>query len=110
MKNFIQIGDTIDFVAPSGGVTSGVPLIIGSFFIVPVATKLESETFAGVVEGVVSGMPKLSADVVAVGDKLNFNDATDELQKATSTLDGVVTATKAAGNGVTSVEGKLTPV
>ena len=110
MKNFSKPGDSLDLIAPSGGVVSGLAYIIGaSIFAVAVATKAATETFAGIVEGVVT-LPKLTTDVVAAGDKLNWNDTNDELQKATSDLDGVATAVVAAGNGVTSLAVKLTPL
>lgn len=52
MKTFRQHGDTVDFVAPSGGVTSGVPVVIGTAFAIPVADAAEGETFAGCMVGV----------------------------------------------------------
>ena len=109
MKNFIQQGDTLDLIAPTGGVVSGVAVLIGSILAIPVATKAQTETFAGVVEGVVD-LPKLSANVMAVGDKVNWNDTNGELQLATTDLDNVATVIVAAGNGVTTVRVKLTPV
>lgn len=110
MKNMVQPGNTLDLIAPSGGVVSGLAYIIGAaIFAVAVASKAATETFAGVVEGVVE-LPKLTTDVVAQGDKLHWNDTNDELQKATSDLDDVCTAVEAAGNGVLTVKVKLTPI
>lgn len=49
------------FTAPTGGVTSGVPLIIGSLFVVP-AFDAESDTESeGATVGVYE-LPKVSAD------------------------------------------------
>lgn len=109
MKNFSQPGNTLDLVAPSGGVVSGNAFIIGSIFAVANATKAAGEVVAGDVEGV-HELDKLVTNVVAVGAKLNFNNTNKELQLATSDLDGVATAIEAAGNGVTKVKVKLTPV
>jgi predicted RecA/RadA family phage recombinase len=109
MKNFIQPGDTLDLIAPTGGVVSGEGYLIGSIFAVAFATKAATETFAGKVEGVFE-MDKLTTDVVAAGDKLNWNDTNKEWQKATSDLDNAATAVEAAGNGVTSLKVRLTPV
>lgn len=109
MKNFIQPGDTLDLIAPSGGVVSGLGFIIGQIFAVAVATKAATETVAGLVEGVVDH-PKLLANVMAVGVKVNFNDATKELQLATTTLDAVATVVEAAGNSDATVKVKLTPL
>lgn len=108
MKNFLQPGDSVDVDAPND-VTSGEGVVIGSLFGVATATKLSGERVALGVKGVYS-LPKLSANVMAVGIKVNFNNANKELQIATSTLDNVATVLKAAGNGVTEVEVRLTPV
>ena len=42
---FVHSGKVLDMVAPSGGVTSGVPLIIGSVFGIPEVTALINEQF-----------------------------------------------------------------
>lgn len=52
MKNFVQNGRNLDFVAPAGGVISGVPLLIGALIVVPAITAAEGMPFAGWVEGV----------------------------------------------------------
>lgn len=110
MKNFSQPGDSLDLIAPSGGVVSGAPVLIGtSILAVPVATKAQTETFAGQVEGVFE-LDKLTSDVMAVGNKVNWNNSNKEFQNATSTLDDAATITEAAGNGDTTVKVKLTPV
>jgi len=110
MKNFIQPGNSIDIVAPSGGTVSGEAIKIGdTLFGVASATRAENEDAAIEVEGVFE-LPKLSSDVVAVGKKLNWNDTNDELQLATSDLDNVATAVEAKGNGDTLIKVRLTPV
>lgn len=52
MKNFVSSGATLDFTAPGGGVTSGVPVKIGEAIVIPVVSAAAGETFAGAVEGV----------------------------------------------------------
>ena len=108
-KNSVQTGDTLDLAAPAGGVSSGDGFIVGSIFAVAQSDAAAAAIVAGAVEGVHS-IAKLTTDVVAVGDKLNWNDTNKELQKATSDLDGVATAVEAAGNGVLVVKAKLTQV
>jgi predicted RecA/RadA family phage recombinase len=108
MKNYGQPGNSLDLAAPAN-VLSGGPVLISSIFGVAVESKLLGETVAVQVEGVVT-LPKLSANVIAAGVKLNYNTATGELQLATSTLNGVATAVEAAGAGVLTVKVKLTPV
>ena len=109
MKNFSQQGDNLDLIAPTGGVLSGVGYLIGSILAFAIATKDQTETFSGGVEGVVDA-PKLTTDVVAAGVKLNWNDTNKEFQLATSDLDAAGTAVEAAGNGVLTLKVKLTPV
>src|SRR5678815_5479560 len=49
---FIQPGDVMEFVAPTGGVTNGVPVLIGGFWVVPVDTALATVAFRGKASGV----------------------------------------------------------
>ena len=109
MKNFLQPGNTLDLIAPAD-VVSGAGLLVGTAILAfPVESKLSGEVFPGLVEGVVEA-PKLSANVMAAGDKVNWNNSTKEFQLATSTLDNAATVVEAAGNGVLVVKVKLTPV
>lgn len=109
MKNFIQPGDSVDVVVPSGGFLSGAMVRIVNLFGVAGKNGAQGEIESISVEGIFS-LPKLSANVMVVGDKVNFNSATDELQLATSTLDNVATVIEDAGNGILLVKVKLTPV
>ncbi len=52
MKNYVQPGMILDLVAPTGGVTVGVPVRIGDFFCIPQETALVSVAFRGYVSGV----------------------------------------------------------
>lgn len=108
MKTFVQPGNAMTVPAPYN-VLSGEGAHAGSLFGVATETALSGIDVSLQLEGVVD-LPNLTTDVVAIGDKLNWNTATKELQKATSTLDNVATAVGAAGNGVTTVRVKLTPV
>lgn len=110
MKNYLQPGHTLDLIAPSGGVVSGVGYLIGtSILAFAQSSKAETEVFAGLVEGVVLA-DKLTTDVMAVGAKVNWNDTNKEFQLATSDLDAAGTVVEAAGNGDTQVKVKLIPV
>lgn len=53
MKNFVQVGDILDAIAPAGGVNGGAAYLLGSAFGVAAATAAEGEAVAFVVEGVV---------------------------------------------------------
>lgn len=109
MKNFLQPGDSIDVDAPSD-VVSGDGVLVGpALFGVATASKLSGERVSLGVKGVYT-LPKLSGNVMVVGDKVNWNNSNKEMQLATTTLDNAATVTKDAGNGVTEVEVRLTPV
>lgn len=53
MKNYIQHGDTLDLIAPSGGVVSGSPVKIGDILVVPQISAAEGEVFTGKRTGVI---------------------------------------------------------
>lgn len=109
MTNFVQDGKHLEVAAPSGGVSSGDGFIIGSLFLVAVVDALASEQLNAASMGVFN-LKKLTSDSVSVGDKLNWNDSNKELQLATTDLDNVATATKAASGSVSVVECMLTSV
>jgi predicted RecA/RadA family phage recombinase len=52
MKNFIQDGSTLTYLAPSGGVVSGRLYLIGGRPVVALSTAAEGEDFAGMTRGV----------------------------------------------------------
>lgn len=51
-RTFVQPGNTVDAIAPLGGVTSGTPLLIGNLFGVPEVDAAAGETFSLTVVGV----------------------------------------------------------
>lgn len=109
MKNFVKSGDVIEVIAPSGGTISGRLNLFGAaLFGVETDTVAEGLKASLQVEGEIS-VAKLAANNMIVGVKVNFNDATKEVQLATSTLDGVGIVTVAAGAAITEVRIKLTP-
>lgn len=50
--NFIQCGDTLTLIAPSGGVVAGKGYVIGSLFVVALTTAAAAAEFQGMTEGV----------------------------------------------------------
>lgn len=106
MKNYLYTGDTLDIVAPAGGVVSGNAYLIGTIIGVAVATAAVGATVAMRVEGVFT-LPKLSTDVVTQGALLYWDNTNFRLTltSAGNTLAGIAWA--AAGNGPTTVQIKL---
>lgn len=106
MKNYLYTGDTLDIVAPAGGVVSGNAYLIGTIIGVAVATAAVGASVAMRVEGVFT-LPKLSTDVVTQGALLYWDNTNFRLTltSAGNTLAGIAWA--AAGNGVSTVQIKL---
>jgi len=68
MKNFIQDGNVLTLVAPSGGVVSGQPYLVGSIVAVACVTAAETVEFEGALCGVYE-FTKVTADAPAQGAK-----------------------------------------
>ena len=62
-KTFVQPGDTIDAVAPVGGVTSGGVVVVGNLIGVAQSSALEAETYALALTGVWT-LPKASGAIL----------------------------------------------
>jgi len=58
MKNFVQPGDTLDLVAPAGGVVSGNFYPIGGLLVCAATTAAAGEIFAGDRKGAVHNWHK----------------------------------------------------
>lgn len=66
MKNFVQAGSAITATAPTGGVSSGDPVLIGNLFGVAAIDAAEGAETELVVQGVYE-LPKASLTVTAGG-------------------------------------------
>lgn len=53
MNNYKSPGNVLTLTAPGGGVTAGVPVQIGQIIAIPATTAAATESFEGLVEGVV---------------------------------------------------------
>lgn len=108
MKTKIQEGDKLELTAPYA-VNSGDGLLVGSLFGVAAFTAANGEQVTAHTRGVFE-LPKLSTDVVAAGDVLHWDNTNKRLTKTSVTgMYAVGKATKAAGNGVTTVEILIDP-
>lgn len=74
-KNFVSDGDTIQWKNETGAtVTSGQVVKVGGGLLgVALVTLADDETGSVAIEGVFSGVPKVSAAVFAQGEKLLFD-------------------------------------
>lgn len=73
MKTQVQDGMTLELTAPGGGVTTGVPLLIGSLFVIPMVTADAAAKFNGVTRGV-HLLAKTSAQAWTEGQKIYWDN------------------------------------
>jgi predicted RecA/RadA family phage recombinase len=104
MKNFVQPGEIITFTAPTGGVTSGVPLLIGGVLVVPLVTAAQTVAFDGLVIGVCS-YTKTASQAWSEGQAIFWNTSTSKFDSDGSTGPFVGYATVAVGSGAGETTG-----
>lgn len=105
-QKFRSPGEVLTLTAPSGGVASGVPVVIGSHFCIPEETALVGVSFAGRVEGEVE-LPKTASQAIAEGDDLYWDAATAKLDNTGTIGVKVGVCSKAALSADTTVYCKL---
>ncbi len=108
MKNFIQPGSVLTVPAPTGGVTSGGVVLLNSLLGVAAFDAEEAADVEVKVDGVFE-VPKLSTDVVAIGDVLYWDATAGNMTKTATNNTRAGLAAQVAGNGTTLVQIKLTP-
>ncbi|MCM5528961.1 DUF2190 family protein [Parasegetibacter sp. NRK P23] len=98
MNNAVAPGNTVEIVAPSGGLTSGQPLLVGGMVGISHSKYAEGETAVIDLEGAYT-VPKAGGAAWATGDKLYWDDTNKVFTKtATSnTLAGYAWAVAASG-------------
>jgi len=69
MKNYVQKGDAIEVVTPSGGFTSGQIVVVGALAGVCSGKYAEGETAVVCLEGVYT-VPKVASGAIAQGAKI----------------------------------------
>jgi predicted RecA/RadA family phage recombinase len=83
-KNYVQPGENLDLTAPTGGVTSGVGVLIGRLLTIALGTVAAGAAFLGRRCGVWD-LAKTNAQAWAVGDKIywdNTNKRADNVPTA----------------------------
>lgn len=102
--NFFAPGHSVDIIAPSGGVTSGVPVVLGQMFGVAAANAVSGAN-AVIVTGGIWTIAKLSgaSTSFAVGANVHW-DATNSQSTVSATSNTKLgVAVVAAANADTSV-------
>jgi predicted RecA/RadA family phage recombinase len=95
--SFIQPGEVLTFTAPTGGVTKGVPVLIGAICVIPMDTVAQTLPFQAFVTGVHS-VPKADSQAWAEG-------AVVYLDNTAHVFTTVTTANTRAGVAVEAVAG-----
>ncbi|KAA0015496.1 DUF2190 family protein [Salinicola corii] len=99
-KNFNGSGKTLTMIAPAGGVTSGIPVVLGALVLVPLDSAAEGEEFVGHTYGEWKDVPCASglvagASVSMLDDEMVAAGAADSAGPigalTTDAADGVAT-------------------
>ncbi|MBK68019.1 MAG: hypothetical protein CMP22_07820 [Rickettsiales bacterium] len=103
--NKIQDGNVLDLTAPSGGVVSGTPVLIGTILCVPVTSADEGDVFAADVVGVYEIAKATGA--LTEGAKVYWDNSA---KKVTATASGntlVGVAVEGVASGAETVKVRL---
>lgn len=108
MNNKISDGKAPRIVAPSGGVTVGVPVVVNNSETlgqlgIPVCTAAEGEEVALELKGIFR-LPKVAATAIALFESVYWDVADGEFNKSASGNVGPFKPFKAAGASDTHVE------
>lgn len=107
MKNFIQPGNALDLIAPSGGVVSGNAYLFSGLLVVAATTAAVGEKFVGYSEGVFE-LPKLSTADFVPGELAFWDNGSDKrFEKTASGLFPCATAIETTAGSATTVKVKL---
>lgn len=83
MKNFVQPGDVLEFIAPAGGVTAGTGVKMGDILVIATTTAAAGDKFNGVRIGVVDHA-KLSAQAWTEGQRVLWDDTNKRFTTVTT--------------------------
>ena len=113
-KNFVQPGKHLDLTAPTGGVTTGVGVLIGRLFSIALQTVAAAAAFVGATNGVWD-LAKTSAQAWVVGDPIywdNTNKRADNVPSAGFRRIGVAAADAAnpSSTGQVRLDWRIGPI
>jgi predicted RecA/RadA family phage recombinase len=109
-RSFIQAGDVLTLIAPTGGVTAGTGVMIGSQFAIPQVTVAQTLPFDGYVTGVCSHA-KAASQAWTAGQVVYWDDTNKIFSNAVTVgffgQGGVFIAVEAVAGGATDTVGKV---
>ncbi len=101
--SFVEPGEVLEYTAPTGGVTKGVGVVIGSLFVVALDTVAQTLPFRGMTKGVHS-LAKVGSQAWTEGVAVYF-DTTNKWCSSTATVGffriGVAVVAVGSGAGET---------
>jgi predicted RecA/RadA family phage recombinase len=107
-KVFVQKGDVVTVVSPSGGVSSGDPVMISDLFGVALHDAAEAAALEIGVEGIFN-LPKDSNLIIAQGDRVFWDSTNGWVDKTTTSQVCVGRAVEGKDTAVTPIAVKLGP-
>lgn len=106
MKNFVQPGDSLAVVAPSGGLVSGQAVLIGNLFGVAVYAAAAGASAQIVTEGVFT-LPKAASIAFAQGDRAYWDAAAGNVTSTASGNKWIGVVTTAVAGSATAANVRL---
>lgn len=100
MKTFRQDGNVLLLTAPSGGVVSGAPLLVGALLVIPIETVAEGLPFTAATVGC-HELPKATGQAWAEGAAVYWNDTAKNVTTTASGNTKIGCAIAAAVSGAT---------
>lgn len=104
--SFIQPGCVLEFTSPTGGVTAGVPVLIGALVVIPVDTVAQTLPFRGHTEGVHSA-PKTGSQAWTAGAAVYLDNTNHVFTTVSTGNTRAGVATEAVGSGAGETVGKV---
>lgn len=106
MKNFVQPGDVLTAIAPSGGVVSGNVYLIGAALGVAATTAAAGQEFEFKVNGVFD-VPKAASQAWTLFALVYWDDTAKNFTTTSSGNTKAGIAVKAVGNGAGETTGRV---
>ena len=104
MKNLIQRAKMLTVAAPSGGVSSGDPVLIGAIFGIAASDAAEGAELEIATAGVFV-LPKATGETWSVGDNLYWDSIKKNLTKSSTIAHNALVAMAAATAGSKDTSG-----
>lgn len=111
MKNFVQPGAAIDFIAPAGGVVGGAGFLLGTIFGVVRHSAAQGQKSILDLEGVFA-LPKTAGNTPAPGAKVYWDDTAKSITTTvgSNVVAGIHTGLVAAQGGDATLPVRLNGV